>query len=569
MKKYSSKKRYPFGGEAMAANPMLSLATQAPAVLDSIMSIFESSPNAYSKQPTLNANTMRGMVTPYSFAFGGSIEDLGIDEATLQQLQAMAEEQGISLEELIQNLSSGDDSIDVPEQEQEMELETPEDAQVTDEGVDLPSDYAYGGRARKVDIEVEGNEIMQLPSGGLKKVKGPSHAKGGVDVKVPVGTKIYSNRLSRDGKTMQERKLARANRLAKASKLLDTNPNDPITKNTVARIAKLNTAEEAEDMQIQEAANKIYNYGREKAAYGNPGVGLGGPEPRKFIWQDFFGPNYDPTMEKDLDPVTFKQKVAGVPPYAGSIPNTVGPNPGSVSTNAFVDGTIDTMSPLGNVSNIANTISNPARTGANITPGDAVGLAGSAFGIVAPLLNTLDAAGNSRPNVNRFKSFGQDALNTNQSAIDIAAKDKVGVMADIDTSTQSSYLRNRNSARSVNTLRALDNLSDMTMNKARNAAENDFTGQKLGLLGQRSQLQNVADLHRMRGEQMRDMEDKADLDNVYTNLAQNYAGISEGIQGIGRNLNISHDNQVNATLISQLSKYGLKFDKDGNLISSK
>jgi hypothetical protein len=73
----------------------------------------------------------------------------------------------------------------------------------------------------------------------------------------------------------------------------------------------------------------------------------------------------------------------------------------------------------------------------------------------------------------------------------------------------------------------------------------------------------------MRGEQMRDMEDKADLDNIYTNLAQNYAGIGEGIQSIGRNLNISHENQVNTTLLSQLSQYGLTFDENGNLISKK
>src|SRR5690606_1317424 len=78
--------------------------------------------------------------------------------------------------------------------------------------------YAQGGTA----IEVEGEEIIQTPDGQMQKMQGPSHEQGGIDMNVPEGTKIYSDRLELEGKTMQQRKLNREKRLAKAAKLFKT-----------------------------------------------------------------------------------------------------------------------------------------------------------------------------------------------------------------------------------------------------------------------------------------------------------------------------------------------------------
>ncbi len=63
--------------------------------------------------------------------------------------------------------------------------------------------HAYGGEANS-QIEVEDDEVLETPMGSVSKVSGASHEQGGVDVNVPDGTKIYSDRIKIDGKTMAE-----------------------------------------------------------------------------------------------------------------------------------------------------------------------------------------------------------------------------------------------------------------------------------------------------------------------------------------------------------------------------
>src|SRR5688500_6435928 len=115
--------KYNAGGQT----PWMSLAQQAPNILDSIIGLFENNPNAYSKQPTLNADTMRQMATPYPFAFGGMV-----DEEQLAELQTMSDQYGLSLEELLaelQNIStdqaqaeSVDEEVAIPEDEEDIEV---------------------------------------------------------------------------------------------------------------------------------------------------------------------------------------------------------------------------------------------------------------------------------------------------------------------------------------------------------------------------------------------------------------------------------------------------------------
>ena len=72
----------------------------------------------------------------------------------------------------------------------------------------------------------------------------------------------------------------------------------------------------------------------------------------------------------------------------------------------------------------------------------------------------------------------------------------------------------------------------------------------------------------MMGEDKRDLEDKGDRDNYYSNMARNLADISTTGQAMGRNLNISRSNMVDAELLGQMSEY-FEYDNRGRLINKR
>lgn len=551
-----------------------SLIQQVPAIANGIIDLFEHNPNAYSTQPIVNASTMRGMVTPYkNMATGGWIKKAinpahkgyctpmtkstctghrralamtfkkhhgfhkaaygddgvgmeGMNEDQLQQLQEMADEQGVSIEELVQMLQEQQQGGD--EQEGQDNAQEEGDEQQYANGGHLMK-YAQGGN---IPIEVEGGEGIQLPDGRMKEVRGPSHESGGVNVAVPDGTKIYSDRLKVDGKTMQERKMRRERNLAKLEKLLKSSPNDKLLKATVARTLETTSNEENQDMQLQQAANQILPEPKKK-------MGMGGRV--KYGYGDEIDPN-DPLYKTPAPMLNYD------PDFDIGIAGRNTPNTNTTPYNRAMKTPVTPYQ-------------------GQMGVGDYVGLAGNAFNAIAPIINTLNDAKANKPNINRFKTFGRKALEANQTAQGYVAGVKTDANTDIDTQVNSAYARNRNSASSVNTVRALDIATDMTKNKAKNATNDAFAKQMMALLGQESQLSNVRDKYVMTGEQQRDIEDKADKDNFFSNMGQNLTNFGTNVQGIGRSLNVAKSNKVNTNLVSNLSQYGLGFDEDGNLIS--
>src|SRR5690606_1990916 len=114
--------------------------------------------------------------------------------------------------------------------------------------------FAMGGQ---VPIEAEGQELIETPQGQIGEIQGPSHEQGGVPMNVPKGSKIYSDRLSLDGKTMAERKDKRVKMLSRLEGLVAKTPGDILLKKTLAR-SKVNfELEDMKDMQIQETVSAI------------------------------------------------------------------------------------------------------------------------------------------------------------------------------------------------------------------------------------------------------------------------------------------------------------------------
>lgn len=540
--------KFATGGVAGAADGLGGyggLIQQIPGIADAIINIAENNPNAYSKEPTVNVSTMRGMQSPYkNFATGGEVGIGDLDEDQIEQLQQIADQNGVTIEDLVEMYQK--QQAEGQEEEAEGEEEEMEDEEPIEEGDDVGTEnmFGYGGTSGKRKINVEGGEVMETPSGVVKKISGKKHEQGGVNVKVPAGTKIYSDRLKIDGESMEERKLKREKTLKRLEKLTASDPTSQLLKNTVARTSETVASEEAKDMAIQQIAGQIYD---------TPGFAWGGQSGGPLVDQyDEYG---NPIPKYDINALRTSVRLS----EAGNATGKPNVNPNVV--NNFQTPVADQA---------PTTPAGAAGTSPQgFTTGDWIGMAGNAFNAIAPIINTVKNAKSNKPNVNRFKKFGKAALDTNTAMQDLLATTKAGELTDIDTASNSARMRGNNSASSVNTARALGIANTIGTNKAKRQATDGYTKSLIGVLGQRTGLENARDQVVMRGEAARDMEDKADNDNFYSNLAQNLTNFGSNVQGIGKAVNVNKSNQVDANLISQLSQYGLSFDKDGKLISKK
>lgn len=384
--------------------------------------------------------------------------------------------------------------------------------------------YALGGITGEVPIEAEGGEMMETPDGSVGEIKGPSHEEGGVDLDVPGGTKIYSDRIAIDGRTMSDRKKARTKMVEKLEKLLGKRPTDKVLRNTLKRTQEVLNAQEEKDMLVQEAA------------------GIGSLEPQKFE---------EGGVARPLVPSLFESTLIG-----GLQPITS--NPVTVPTTTYTPYTPSAGQSTGSGDNSA----------AGITLGDGIGMAGNLFNAFAPLLNTMRNAEASKPNENFFRDFGRDALDANEEAQDYVAGMRENALTRLAQQSNAAKASNRNNVSSLNTLRALDLASDLGTNTARNQAFDSSSQQMMNLLGQKSQLENIQDQMVMGGEQARDLADRQDLDNMFTQLGENYTNLGTNIQGLGRNINTNQGNKDMVSLMEQLSKYGLGWVRDskGNLV---
>lgn len=575
------------------------IANNARPLLDGIMALLEGN-SQYSNQPIVNASTMRNMATPYSnFAMGGTVDDYSEDE--LMELQLQADEMGITIEELLEQLNSGEEDEDpfaMLDEEEYVEDEVEEEYS----GADY---YAMGGN---VPIEVEGEEIVESPNGNIKKVVGPKHEQGGIDINVPKGTNIYSDRLSVDGKTMADRKLNREKRLAKLFKLEEDSTNN-LSKNTIKRTSQIIEMEEEKDMAMQEIANQIYG------EVGEAAYGFNGESQPNYIQRPNIAQQYNNLEGFDAD-AYLRRWGKYAPKGYGQIlhPNplfdiegnfrlskeeekiSVMPKPFELNDNKIVGNTTNTnttkqLTPINPISltnpnNVGKgywdmpettPIISPTEAAKNVGAdndidvdeegnmlgvGDYLGMAGNLFGAIAPIVNTRNAARNTIPNINRFRGFGRKALETNQAAQNYADTMKTNSKIALKSNTNSAIGRNRNSARNINTLRALDIASNMEANRAENDIDNSFSGQMLNLLGQQGQLENQQNLMEMRGQTEVDIRDQMDRDAYYTNMGQNLAGVATNVQRLGRNLNIARSNKDDLDIMALLTENGIRLGRN-------
>ncbi len=233
----------------------------------------------------------------------------------------------------------------------------------------------------------------------------------------------------------------------------------------------------------------------------------------------------------------------------------VATNPEGLVTDAGIDAPIDGggRAPLGDIGGFGLP-----------SAAEAVGIAGQIYSGIKPLQNTLANRAGDTANKNFFEDFGGDALNTIESQKQYVGQVEAQRLRDIQLQQNAGQQRARNSARSANTLRALDLASQQNSNQARGQVFSDSARQMQAILGQQAQYQNIQDQAVMRGEAARDDADRRDRDAFYTELSKNQVGLGRATQEVGKSLGKIENNYRNMNLINNQSA-NFMVDPKGNV----
>jgi hypothetical protein len=481
--------------------------------------------------------------------------------------------------------------------------------------------YAQGGQVpQNIPVEVEGEEMYEMPNGETGEFSGPKHENGGIPIALPEGTKIYSDRLKVNGKTMAQRKDKREANISKLEKLLTKNPNDRFIKEALKRQQETAALEEQQDMATQKQANQeqqmqemameemLMGAGMQDMQEGMMAMGgmikrADGSYSQRGLWDNIRanrGSGKKPTKEmlKQEKKIRAAEKAYGgmikyapggtVPEYPNAFnqmqnPNLLGMDVfGSSSTTPSTTIPIQTIDLRSDYTpSFENPFSSttPKPTSTTITSteddrdttyteGDRTGMMGTAVGMYGPSLMTMLNRLETPPNVNFFNTYGQDALRTQMEAEGIAGQSKDEAMR--KNLMRANALRKQiaNSARGVGDMRTQQLTAALTEQEGARDILGSYLQSMAGLKGQRANLQAQIDQTRMGGEYQRDLADRQDIDQFYTNLAQNLTGVSEGMQKMGRDKNIAKRNKDILSLSKYYSSYGIYADYDdkGNLV---
>lgn len=413
---------------------------------------------------------------------------------------------------------------------------------------------AYGGTVGS-NVEVEGQEVGQLPNGSLIDFEGPSHEQGGIDVSLPSGTDIYSKRIKVDNKTLAERKKIRERKINRARKTLEKNPHDVLAKNTIQRLTEVNEMEEAFDTNLQDVVSASEN--PDKFAYG----GTTGIDP--------------------ID-ISLLKQLYEVKDILGESGKTSIPTIGNTNDNSTISLPVKSVNPSDLDNPMDKTIQmssvpkeggegdgSGVELGAGMpTVGDLVGMAGNLYQAFKPRSLTLENRGGDTPNVNSYRDFGKDGLKTIQGAKQKVQELTNEAKRDLQLNRNAIAKRNRNSARGVNTLRALDITADNMLNQSEADVNARAAAQLLNLISQEAQMQNTQDQVVMGGEAQRDLADRQDRDNFYTQLAKDEVAVGQGVSRTGKAMNQIKERGVNENMINSLADY-LQINTRTGVISAK
>jgi hypothetical protein len=165
------------------------------------------------------------------------------------------------------------------------------------------------------------------------------------------------------------------------------------------------------------------------------------------------------------------------------------------------------------------------------------------------------------PNINAFKDYGKKGLKTLDKTKQYVNQVRDEKLKDLELSRTGSIKRNQNSARGINTVRALNLATDAGINNTKEETFNSFDEQMMSILGQQAGMENQQDQVVMGGEDVRDDRDRQDRDNYFSQLITGYKNKGQVMSETGRNLNQIKSNEVGLKAVNNMTNY---VQDDGN-----
>ena len=387
---------------------------------------------------------------------------------------------------------------------------------------------AYG-----IPVEVEGGEVAELPNGELMGFNGPTHEGGGIDMNLPVNTKVYSDRISVNGETLSERKVRRERIKKRYNNIEKRNGGDMLSKNTRKRINDILDVEDAIDMNLEtnirnaiEQTQRMGCGGRVKMATGGPLEKMIEPE---VITYDYVDDNkiYDSGKTFPEVVVTPKEKSDRL----GKLKSAIGD--------------IDI----------------------NQTPGNILGVAGNIAQAWLPYMNTLENRAGDTVNTNPYKGYGLEAIREQRAAEDLYSLLRDKSISDAEMTRRNTMLAGTNRATGA----AQNAAIAIAAQQAKNAAVDNATKEYISAVaGNRQRLASLLadrDAKVMSGDKEVADLNKRDRDAFYTARGKDLASIGRGLTSVGSLLNRSLENEQTINLLRQkLNLMGLDIDKDFNII---
>lgn len=210
-----------------------------------------------------------------------------------------------------------------------------------------------------------------------------------------------------------------------------------------------------------------------------------------------------------------------------------------------------------------------------LTTGDVIGLTGTVTGAISQMANTINAAKATKPNINHYLGFNAAAVAANQKSKDQLAMNKELAKTDnermLDISKNTARQRLRGMASGINAMRALDTaqsvVTDNAMVTSNNQIEKTYGDQLLPLLNVDTQLLSQRDQMEMQGETARDLADRQDLDNLFSQFATNLATTTNSIQKLGSDINQAKYRSDVLKILPQTNAWGVGTDKNFNMFA--
>jgi hypothetical protein len=205
-------------------------------------------------------------------------------------------------------------------------------------------------------------------------------------------------------------------------------------------------------------------------------------------------------------------------------------------------------------------------TGYDFTLGDKLGLMGTGIAGKMPLFTTLLNRMGDTPNINPYLNYGKQGLAELEKMKGSLGQLRDENLRDIGLASRTQRKAARGSARSINTLRGLEQLANARELELTSNINAKYADQMSNISKSVASAMDARDRMVMGGEAQRDKADRMDRDNFFTQLNQDFTNMGTAMQKIGRDLNIKQADKDFLSILELLNGYGFsaRRNKKGN-----